>query len=315
MDFLKASTLTIPHPTHSGTLSIPAPVTSTHHHHHHKPTALPPPYPEGPSAHIVHVHDTGKKALWVFWAIFTVSFLVVLLMAKRVERKLRLFHLLTATILGMAMISYLAMASGMGVALQRQFENAADGSRVLRQVFYARYIDWSLTTPLLLLDLALLSGMPLITTAVLILADIAMILTGLFAALNSSSEKTRWLMYAVSCAFYLYVLFTLIFSGRNAAKLQSAGVQRVYNVTALMIIVLWTGYPIVFGLTEGKGRLSVDTEIILYGILDVLAKVVFGFYLLLAHSHTEGDSVVLSGFFTEPRNAGQGYGAINQDDD
>jgi hypothetical protein len=34
------------------------------------------------------------------------------------------------------------MASGMGVALQRQFENAADGSRVLRQVFYARYIDW-----------------------------------------------------------------------------------------------------------------------------------------------------------------------------
>jgi hypothetical protein len=25
--------------------------------------------------------------------------------------------------------------------------------------------------------------------------------------------------------------------------------------------------------------------------------------------------VVLSGFFTEPRNAGQGYGAINQDDD
>jgi hypothetical protein len=45
----------------------------------------------------------GKKALWVFWAIFTVSFLVVLLMAKRVERKLRLFHLLTATILGVSL--------------------------------------------------------------------------------------------------------------------------------------------------------------------------------------------------------------------
>ena len=38
--------------------------------------------------------------------------------------------------------SYLAMASGMGIAFQRQFENAADGSRILRQVFYARYIDW-----------------------------------------------------------------------------------------------------------------------------------------------------------------------------
>jgi hypothetical protein len=156
MDFLKASTLTIPHPTHSGTLSIPAPVTSTHHHHHHKPTALPPPYPEGPSgphspgtsslvfaaydvcallispfllqpilsmsttrvghfqassysypvAEPLPTHNSmilGKKALWVFWAIFTVSFLVVLLMAKRVERKLRLFHLLTATILGVSL--------------------------------------------------------------------------------------------------------------------------------------------------------------------------------------------------------------------
>jgi len=214
----------------------------------------------------------------------------------------------------MAMISYLAMASGMGIAIQRQFQNAHDGARVVRQLFYARYIDWAFTTPLLLLDLALLSGLPLITTVMLILADIAMIVTGLFSAFNNSSEKTRWFMYAVSNAFYLYVLFTLIFSGRHASKLQSAGVQRVYNITSLMIIVLWTGYPIIFALTEGKGTLSVDTEIILYGILDVLAKVVFGFYLLIAHSHTEGDSVVLSSFFTEPRN-GAGYGAIGQDDD
>ena len=56
------------------------------------------------------------------------------------------------------------------------------------------------TTPLLLLDLALLSGLPLITTVMLILADIAMIVTGLFSAFNNSSEKTRWFMYAVSNA-------------------------------------------------------------------------------------------------------------------
>ena len=44
----------------------------------------------------------------------------------------------------MAMISYLAMASGMGIAIQRQFQNAHDGARVVRQLFYARYIDWGM---------------------------------------------------------------------------------------------------------------------------------------------------------------------------
>jgi hypothetical protein len=38
-----------------------------------------------------------------------------------------------------------------------------------------------------------------------------------------------------------------------------------------MIIVLWTGYPIIFALTEGKGRISVDAEVICYGILDVVS--------------------------------------------
>lgn len=309
------------------TLSIPEPLppaTSTHHGHHtHHPhptgTPLPPPrpeYPNGPHSpiHVAHAHETGKRALWVFFAMFTISMVVVLLMAKRVERKLRLFHLITATILGMAMLSYLTMANGLFTAIVPVYHHAKDGARVARQLFYARYIDWLFTTPLLLLDLALLSGLPLITTVMLMLADVAMILVGLFAALSHGGEKVRWFMYAISNAFYLYVLFTLVFSGRSAAKLQSSGVQRVYNVTSLMVIVLWTGYPIIFALTEGTGKISVDAEIIAYGVLDVMAKIVFGFYLLIAHSHSEGDSVVISDFFTQPRGANGGYGAIGQDD-
>jgi bacteriorhodopsin len=32
---------------------------------------------------------------------------------------------------------------------------------------------------------------------------------------------------------------------------------------------LWTAYPIVFALTEGANKVSVDAEIIAYGVLDV----------------------------------------------
>jgi bacteriorhodopsin len=253
------------------------------------------------------------RALWVFFAFFTLAVVVTLIMAKRVERKLRLFHLVTGIILVTAHASYLVMACGMGVTWVRSFKHAADGAPVIRQVFYARYIDWAITTPLLLLDLALLAGMPTIQIVTILFADLVMVLMGLFAGLQDSSERSRWFLYAISCAFYLYVLFGIVGAGRKAASLQSSSVKRIYNVTSGMIIVLWTGYPIIFALTEGKGRISVDAEVICYGILDVLAKIVFGFYLLSAHSHSEGDSVVLPESWTEPRGSLR-YGAIASDD-
>lgn len=101
-------------------------------------------------------------------------------------------------------------------------------------------------------------------------ADLVMIAMGLFAALQDASEKSRWFLYAVSCAFYVVVLYYLVVGGRQAAALQSSDVRRVYNVTAGMILVLWTGYPIIFALTEGSNKLSVDAEVIAYGVLDVV---------------------------------------------
>lgn len=39
----------------------------------------------------------------------------------------------------------------------------------------------------------------------------------------------------------------------------------------------------VWGIGDGSRRMGVDAEIICYAVLDVLAKPVFGFWLLLTH--------------------------------
>jgi bacteriorhodopsin len=52
-----------------------------------------------------------------------------------------------------------------------------------------------------------------------------------------------------------------------------------------MTLLLWTAYPIVFGLTEGANKIGVDAEIIAYGVLDVAAKLGFTFMLLFIHTH------------------------------
>jgi len=47
---------------------------------------------------------------------------------------------------------------------------------VFRQIYWARYVDWAITTPLLLLDLTLLSGLPGAEILLAIFADVAMVL-------------------------------------------------------------------------------------------------------------------------------------------
>lgn len=39
----------------------------------------------------------------------------------------------------------------------------------------------------------------------------------------------------------------------------------------------------VWGIADGARKINVDSEIIAYGVLDVLSKSVFGFWLLFTH--------------------------------
>jgi len=58
------------------------------------------------------------------------------------------FYLVTAYCCGIATFAYYAMLSGQGWLI----------SPSCRQLFYVRYIDWFVTTPLILVDLALIVG-------------------------------------------------------------------------------------------------------------------------------------------------------------
>jgi bacteriorhodopsin len=52
--------------------------------------------------------------------------------------------------------------------------------------------------------------------------------------------------------------------------------------------------------------MSVDAEIISYAVLDVLAKGVFGFWLLLAHRRVKETNVEVNGYWSEGLTAGEG---------
>ncbi len=114
----------------------------------------------------------------------------------------------------------------------------------------------------------------------LIVLDIFMILTGLFAG-QSTSEFARGFWFVVSTAaliVLLYLVYTRLFA---SAQGQPGSVQQIFRTPALLTIVLWSLYPIVWLLgTEGFSAVSSTVEVFLFLVLDILAKIGFGFLLL-----------------------------------
>jgi len=284
--FYKTSSLLVPTPS-------PTPSVSP----------IPTVIPNVP--HFERIGEAGGKTLWVVFVIMLVSTLAFTALSWRVPVQKRLFHVITTLITTFATLSYFAMATGSGnsyahFVIKEVHKHVPDTvEHVFRQVFWARYVDWSLTTPLLLLDLAFLAGMDGASIIVAIVADLIMVFTGLFAAYGRTNGQ-KWGWYAIAVISYLVVVYQLVISGRRAALSKDGSTARLFASIGGFTLILWTLYPIVWGIGDGARKWTVDTEIIAYAVLDVLAKPVFGFWLLFAHARK---ATAVEGFWSHGLNS------------
>eukprot|EP01023_Acetabularia_acetabulum_P011262 TRINITY_DN1514_c1_g2_i2.p1 TRINITY_DN1514_c1_g2~~TRINITY_DN1514_c1_g2_i2.p1 ORF type:complete len:285 (-),score=51.34 TRINITY_DN1514_c1_g2_i2:302-1045(-) len=155
-----------------------------------------------------------------------------------------------------------------------------------RKDIYARYLDWVLTTPLLLFDLMLMVKMPASKIAYIMGADVAMVVLGLIGSFDESNYK--WYYFAVSCVLMIALMYGMIESIYTPSEWKEPEVEGLlyipgYMTLLIYLIVLWVLYPIVWGLGTGAGVISTDIEIILMGILDILAKPLFAVGVLITH--------------------------------
>jgi bacteriorhodopsin len=226
------------------------------------------------------IDDSGSSFYWAIFSVMAASALVFSFMAWRTPHRERIFHYITIAIVSVAAVAYFTMASNLGsVAIAVEFNNYSN--LPFRQVFYARYIDWFVTTPLLLLDLLLLAGVPWSSIIFTLIMDEIMIVTGLLGALTPSSYK--WGYWTFGMFAFFQVAYMLIFSARKRAMSLGSDVHRVFLGVAVWTAFLWTLYPIAWGLSEGGNVTSSDGEAVFYGVLDLLAKPVFGAWILIAH--------------------------------
>ena len=225
----------------------------------------------------------GSEGIWL-WIGTLGMFLGMLYFIARgwgeSNRRRQEFYIVTIFITAIAFVNYLSMALGFGlttVTLQSGAE---------LDIYWARYTDWFFTTPLLLLDLALLAGANRNEISALVGLDMLMIGTGVLATLTAgpgalSDGARRLIWWGVSTGFLLVLLYFLYGSLDEKAQRLSGDAASTFGTLRTLIVVVWLIYPVwwIVG-TEGLQIVSLYIETAGFMVLDLVAKVGFGIILL-----------------------------------
>ncbi len=253
----------------------------------------------------IKITTHGSDWYWAVCAVMTCATLAFMGLALTKPRQNRIFHYITAAVTMTAAIAYFSMASNLGwTPIDVEFvRNGGGVGGINREIFYVRYIDWYvsytshppehqltartrfITTPLLLMDLMLTAGMPWPTTMFIIFIDEVMIITGLVGALVRSSYK--WGYFVFGCAALVYIVYMLVWDARKHANVLGKDVGSAFLYCGSLTAFLWILYPIAWGVCEGGNVITPDSEAVFYGILDLLAKPVFGALLIWGHRNID----------------------------
>ncbi|KAF3018321.1 hypothetical protein E8E15_005769 [Penicillium rubens] len=249
------------------------------------------------------LHDTGKRTLWVVTVLMGVSSLVFYTLAARAPLSKRIFHILTSLITTISFIIYLALSTGQGITtkhatIHERHKHVPDtDTEYIRQVLWLRFVNWALTTPLLFINFALLSGLPGANLLIAIVAHLIMLATALLG-IFSGHGRERWVWLTLTCISYLVVIHHVGFHAQRAAKSKDVQARRLFGSISGSGIAMLALFPISLAAGALALRLSVDTETILFAIQDVFTQGILGYWLLFAHENTPEIALYMEGFWS-----------------
>ncbi len=203
-------------------------------------------------------------------------------------------RVLTACISIVAAVSYFLIQDYF-----RTFLQAAEGVPSYTENYAAflaigqlRYMDWTITTPLLLIKMFMmvhatdLRGSRLLYWA--IVADIFMIATGYIGDQQLAIDGgilvgPRLIWGAISTIGYLFIVYALYRVWQQYAPLALPIERRAFRLMAGTVVTLWGVYPIGYILIAVTS-INADYLQIAYSVADVVNKVGVGIIVYLAGS-------------------------------
>lgn len=185
-------------------------------------------------------------------------------LAKAVrDPKNRRYYAILSGVTGIAAVAYLTMTLGIG-------DVVVDGGTVP----VPRYVDWLLTTPLLLWYVGLLAGASRRRLAELVALDVVVLGAG--TAAIAATGLLSWGLFLAGVVAFLGIVRLLAWTVPAEAQFPTATVRATFVKLRNLTVVLWSLYPVAWLLgPPGAGLLDGVTTMQVIMYLDFVSKVVF----------------------------------------
>jgi sensory rhodopsin len=196
---------------------------------------------------------------WVGALIFALSSLMFVILENRNNSRKHLFnsHVFVSFI---TTISYCVMAIGIATV------TAESGDLI----YWTRWLFYAGSCSILTLDIATIGKKSNEKKAEIAIFTILTMFCGYLASIILTAD--RWLFFVLSTAAYIGMLYRII----------SKSNEDTPNISSIIwfVLVTWSLFPLVWVLAPtGFGIIAIDIEAILYLVLDIITKILFGIYI------------------------------------
>jgi len=216
--------------------------------------------PEGDQYYTVN----GSNWSWTVTAVYAITFVIIYALTFKARAGEKFFHYLFSVANLVGAITYFALASDLGFSVIHQTNNLQYG--FTRQIFFARYINWVVEFPVVILALGVLSGVSWTTIFYNIALSWTWIISYLVGAYTATNYK--WGFFAFGTIAWIALAISTLSTGLSSAR--RVDIRRDYIMLAGWVNLLWLLYPIAWGLSDGGNKIGVTPSFIFFGVLDIL---------------------------------------------
>lgn len=176
-----------------------------------------------------------------------------------------------------------------------QFPLGEIGVEAIRDTVELRYIDWLITTPLLLIEFGIIVALAgaakkgLITR--IVIADLIMIITGNLGESGEPGAGTTVLWFVISSLAWFYIIYEIFRIDISGGPEHA---QRAVRIMRLFVVIGWAIYPIATAIEQflqiggADVALAVSIAACIYVVADVVNKVGFGIVAVQAAKQSSG---------------------------
>lgn len=218
----------------------------------------------------------------------------------RVPQRFRLPLLLATIITGVACVMYYYM-------MDKYIPGKAFPTEL-------RYLDWIITTPLMLIEFAVLLEFKDRAGVIwrLFLWDIVMILFGFLGetmGFETGGFQARWVMFVVGCGGWLGILVYLYTGIRKEANLADVQTRKAIILLTKFVTLGWLIYPVGYIIRAVRPDLS-DLCQLVYNLGDLVNKVGMGVIVYAAAVATSRATSPSNAAVAEPTAASTASGQV-----